>query len=83
MEILLIRSLVEKYTLSELQEAEFAIIQEEPVKIRVEGRDQAERLSNVIAACWILEEMKSRNIEFPEALQLYNKKVRDQVKAAY
>lgn len=79
MEISSIRSLVEKHTLSELREAEFAIIQEKSLKIRVEGKDQAERLSHVIAAVWILEEMASKELEFNQALCAYNKKVRDQV----
>ena len=83
MEILSIRTLVEKYTIAQLQQAEYAIIEEKPVNIKVEGRDQAERLSNVIAACWILEEMKFRNLEFNEALSSYNKKVRDRTGTAY
>lgn len=77
MKVLAIRNLVENYTLPQLHEAEAAIIQEKPVRIDVEGTNEAERLTHLIAATWILEEMRTRRVEFPDALCEYSKRVRD------
>ncbi|MBX9851513.1 MAG: hypothetical protein K2X86_07110 [Cytophagaceae bacterium] len=76
MKFLSIQKLVEKYTFEQLQEAEYDIIQERKMKIEVEGKDQAAKLTDVIAAVWILEEMKSRNLDFSEAFFAYSQKVR-------
>jgi hypothetical protein len=76
MKVSAIRKLVEKQTILELKQAESDIIQEKSASIEIEGKDEAEKLSNVIAALWILEEMKSKGLDFKEALSLYTKKVR-------
>lgn len=78
MKVSAIRKLVEKQTILELKQAESDIIQEKSASIEIEGKDDAEKLSNVIAALWILEEMKSKGLDFKEAFSLYNKKVRNQ-----
>jgi hypothetical protein len=76
MKLIAIRRLVENYTIDQLQQAEFDIIQEKSLSILLDGKDQAEKLSIVIAAVWILEEMKEGH-DFKEAFCQYAKKVRD------
>ena len=76
MEEFVIRKLVEKYTISELQEAEYAIIQEQLLNIEVEGKDEAEKLTHIIIARWVLEEMKTKDTDFKDAFSGYSKKVR-------
>ena len=71
-----IRRLVENYTISQLKQAEFEIIQDKPLGIMLEGKDGAEKLSIVIAAVSMLEEMQ-KGRDFKEAFCQYAKKVRD------
>ena len=76
MKVSAIRKLVEKHTILELKQAESDIIQEKSAGIEIEGKDEAEKLTNVIAALWILEEMKNKGLDFKEAFSSYTKKVR-------
>jgi hypothetical protein len=79
MKIPAIKKLVETQTLSNLKEAEEAISEELPLKIEVEGDDEGEQLTHVIAAIWILEKMQSDGLEFKDALREYTKKVRQSI----
>ncbi|MBO9700657.1 MAG: hypothetical protein J7604_10645 [Sporocytophaga sp.] len=79
MKIPAIKLLVENYTPSDLKQAENDLIEGEALKISVEGGDEGEQLTHVIAALWIMEEMSAKNIEFKEALREYTKKVRESI----
>lgn len=79
MKIPAIKKLVENYNIDQLQKAEEALSEEQPLQIEVEGEDEGEQLTHVIAACWILEKMKFDNVEFKEALRVYTKKVRQSI----
>ncbi|GAL83549.1 hypothetical protein MYP_776 [Sporocytophaga myxococcoides] len=79
MKIPAIKLLVENYLPSDLKQAENDLIEGEGLKIDVEGEDEGEQLTHVIAALWIMEEMNAKNIEFKEALREYTKKVRESI----
>jgi hypothetical protein len=79
MKIPVIKKLVELYTIEELSKAEQAIIDEQPLPIQVEGNDEGEQLTHVIAAIWILDRMKSGNVDFKIALREYTQKVRESI----
>ena len=76
MKIPVIKSLVEKYSLDELSSAEDSIMNEENPKIQVEGEDEGEQLTHVLAAKFIIEQIASLGLDFPTALREYTKKVR-------
>ncbi len=76
MKIPVIKKLVESYTLPELMAAEAAIVEEEQPTIEVEGEDEGEQLTHVLAAVWILNHMEDNNLDFKTALREYTKKVR-------
>lgn len=76
MKIPVIKKLVETYATEELIKAENDIIEEQILAINVEGEDEGEKLTHVIAAAWIQTEMREKNIEFKDALREYTKKVR-------
>ncbi|MFN3404637.1 MAG: DUF6952 family protein [Cytophagaceae bacterium] len=79
MKIPAIKNLVETYTTDQLRKAEYDLIEEKPLNIQVEGADEGEQLTHIIAAIWILDEMKNKDLEFKEALRGYTKKVRESI----
>ena len=78
MKIPAIKKLVENYSTEQLAKAEEDIIEERELEIEVEGEDEGEQLTHVIAASWILNEM-SNGVEFKKALRAYTQKVRDSI----
>ncbi|PRY14942.1 hypothetical protein CLV24_103181 [Pontibacter ummariensis] len=79
MKIPAIKKLVENYTLEELMAAEAAIVDEQQLAIEVEGEDEGEQLTHVLAAVWILNEMEDNGTEFKAALRQYTQKVRTSI----
>lgn len=76
MKIPAIKKLVENNSLEELMAAEAAIVDEQQPAIEVEGEDEGEQLTHVLAAVWILNEMEDNGTDFKTALREYTKKVR-------
>lgn len=74
-----IKKLVENETLDNLQKAEKAIIEEKVPPIEVEGEDEGEQLTHVLAASWILAEIKRGRMDFQEAFRAYAKRVRSAI----
>lgn len=71
-----IKKLVENASEEELVKAEEAILEEQQPPIEVEGEDEGEQLTHVMAAIWIKKEMEKEGISFPKALRAYTQKVR-------
>ncbi|PVY40420.1 DUF6952 family protein [Pontibacter virosus] len=76
MKIPVIKKLVENESLENLTAAEEALMEEQPLGIEVEGDDEGEQLTHVIAAAWILNYMNDNGVDFKTALREYTKKVR-------
>lgn len=76
MKIPAIKKLVETYSLKELMAAEEAIVEEQQPAIEVEGDDEGEQLTHVLAAVWILNHMEDNKLDFKTSLREYTKKVR-------
>ncbi|MDQ3534254.1 MAG: hypothetical protein M3421_01340 [Bacteroidota bacterium] len=74
-----IKKLVETQPLRSLIEAEHALIEDKPLLIDVEGDDEGEKLTHIIAAVWILERMRGTDVEFKTALNEYTQKVRESI----
>jgi hypothetical protein len=79
MKIPAIKKLVEAYEVTTLQNAEATLLEGEPLGIEVEGSDEGEQLTHIMAAIWVKQQMESNNIEFMEALRAYTKRVRDSI----
>lgn len=77
MKIPAIKKLVEKYDQIALRQAEAQIVDDRPLNIEVEGQDEGEKLTHVLAAIYILEKMESDNMDFKSALRDYTSKVRE------
>ncbi|WP_242921865.1 DUF6952 family protein [Pontibacter liquoris] len=76
MKVPVIKTLVETQNLEALVAAEEAILEEQTPEITVEGADEGEQLTHVMAAIWILNHMQDHNTDFKTALREYTKKVR-------
>jgi len=76
MKIPVIKKLVESYSYQQLQAAENSILNEEVPEIEIEGEDEGEKLTHILAAIFILDHIKELGGDFPTALREYTKKVR-------
>lgn len=76
MKIPAIKKLVETQEVHALMAAEAAIIDEQPIEIEVDGEDEGEQLTHILAAIWILNHMQETGEDFKTSLREYTKKVR-------
>jgi hypothetical protein len=79
MKIPVIKKLVEIESFDNLQKAEESLLNGESLAIEVEGDDEGEQLTHIIAAMWIQEKMKEEGMDFKTALREYTKKVRESI----
>lgn len=79
MQIPVVKKIVAEYTLEQLQAAEAAILNEEKPSISIEGEDEGEQLTHVMAAIWIKNDMVTNNNPLPKALRNYTDKVRKSI----
>ncbi|MEO9966974.1 MAG: hypothetical protein ABJF11_14345 [Reichenbachiella sp.] len=79
MQIPVIKHLVENHTSDELEQAEFCLMEEKELPMKVDGQDDGEILTHLIAAGWIIEKMEKDDIPFPKALRAYTEKVRTSI----
>ena len=78
MQIPVIKKLVEAYTLAQLQEAEAAMMEEQKPVIDVEGKDEGECLTHVLASIYIKEKME-QGTAFNQALRDFSQRVRNSI----
>jgi ribosomal protein S3 len=78
MQIPVIKKLVEAYSLAQLQSAEEAMLEEQKPSIEVEGKDEGECLTHVLAAIYIKEKME-QGVAFNQALRDFSQRVRNSI----
>ncbi len=74
-----IKQLVEHYSLLQLEAAELALQDEQPAGIEVEGHDEGEQLTHVLAAIYIKKQMEQKGIAFNQALRDFSQRVRKSI----
>ena len=79
MKIPVIKILVEKYSIGQLDEAESDILEERTHDIEEAGDDAGDQLTNIMAAIWIKREMEQNGGDMKTALRAYSQKVRDSI----
>lgn len=79
MKLSIIKLLAETYNIDQLKAAEEAILNEQKPEIEIEGNDEGEQLTHVIAAISILEDMNKNNIDIRTALRNYTQRVRNSI----
>ncbi len=78
MKIPVIKQLVEKYSIPQLEEGESAILEERQPDVQDAGDDAGDQLTNIMAAIWIKREMEGGS-DLKTALRAYTQKVRDSI----
>lgn len=78
MKIPVVKTLVENYTLEQLQKAENAILEEQKPEIEIGGDDEGEQLTHIYGAKWILEQMQKGD-DFKASLRAFTQRVRDSI----
>jgi hypothetical protein len=79
MQIAVIKQLAETHNITELIAAEDAILNEEKPAIAVEGKDEGEQLTHILAAIEIHHDMEKHSIDFRTALRNYTQRVRNSI----
>jgi len=79
MQIPVIKKLVEDFTIEQLQAAEDAILEEQEPPFEIEGKDEGERLTHLMAAAWIKNDMAKSNTDYRSSLRNYTQKVRKSI----
>lgn len=79
MKIPAIKKAVESHSLEDLRAAEAALYDELELLIDIEGADEGEKLTHILAAIAILEDMQQNNTEFKDALRAYTQRVRNSI----
>ncbi|NEQ50503.1 MAG: hypothetical protein F6K11_10275 [Leptolyngbya sp. SIO3F4] len=79
MQIPVIKKLVETYNASQLQQAEADLLEERPLQIEVEGEDEGEQLTHVMAALWVQEEQQRSGDPIGKCVRKYTQKVRNSI----
>ncbi|MFN8310787.1 MAG: hypothetical protein U0T73_12560 [Chitinophagales bacterium] len=79
MQIPVIKQLAENFDLAQLRAAEEAILNEQPAPFPVEGKDEGEKLTHVLAAIEIVNDMQKNHLEFRTALRNYTQRVRNSI----
>lgn len=78
MKVAAIKPLVETYTIEQLKEAEQNLYNEEPLSIEVDGADEGEKLTHILAAIEILTDM-AKGADYKTALRNYSARVRNSI----
>lgn len=79
MKIPAIKKLVENYSLEDLEVAENDLSEGCEISLDVDGDDEGEQLTHIIAASWILQKMNDEDVDFKTALREYTTKVRKSI----
>lgn len=65
--------------MEQLQAAEAALLEERKPDIEVEGMDEGEQLTHLMAAQFILQEMKENGVDYITALRAFSGRVRNSI----
>jgi hypothetical protein len=79
MQIPVIKELVENRSVEELNLAEAALLEEQQPAIEIKGNDEGEQLTHILAALWIIQDMKANGTDFRTSLRNYTQKVRKSI----
>jgi len=78
MKVPAIKKLVEQADIESLKQAEQALYNEQSPVIEVEGEDEGEKLTHILAAIYIKERM-AQGDDFTTALRRYTQRVRNSI----
>lgn len=78
MKIPAIKKAVENFSVEELIAAEAALLEEQPLPIDIEGADDGEKLTHILAALFVKSEMQNGS-DMMTAIRAYSQRVRNSI----
>lgn len=79
MKIPVIKQIAASYSVADLEAAEQAILNEETPVISIEGEDEGEQLTHILAAKEIIIQMQNEGIDLNRAMRNYSQRVRNSI----
>lgn len=79
MNVASIKKAVESYSLDELRKAEDDLLSEQSLAIEIEGEDEGEKLTHILAAIFCKHEMQHAGLNLNQAIRLYSQRVRSSI----
>lgn len=79
MQLPVIKKLVESFTIEQLKAAEDALLNEEVPTIEIDGKDEGEQLTHVLAAVDILQDIEKNGVDVRTGLRNYSQRVRNSI----
>lgn len=79
MKIAEIKRLCENHPIAELAQAEEQLLNEQTLSLEVNGIDDGEKLTHLMAAQWCLNEIENNTVELKTAIRNYTQKVRKSI----
>ncbi len=79
MNISSIKNATENFSIDELKQAELDLLDEKPLLIQIEGKDEGEQLTHILAAIYCKEVMEKEGINLNQAVRQYSVKVRQSI----
>jgi hypothetical protein len=79
MKVPVIKKIIETYNLTELNKAQESLENEQMPEIEIEGEDEGEQLTHVLAGIWILEQVEANNTDIKTELRNYTQRVRNSI----
>ena len=68
-----------EYSIEQLKEAEEALYNEQPLKIEIEGDDDGEKLTHILAAIFVKTDMAENNHDLNTSVRNYAVRVRNSI----
>jgi len=79
MQVTVIKHLVANHDQEELLAAEEALLEGETPAIPVDGEDEGEQLTHVMAALWVQRDMSANSTPVGKSIRNYTQKVRNSI----
>jgi len=77
MKIVEIKRLALAHSSADLIKAEEDLIEERPIDMEVEGEDDGEKLTHVMAAIFVKSYMETHHVDVNKAIRTYSQRVRE------
>lgn len=79
MNVQAIKKLTDSHSIDQLRKAEEALLEELQPEIEIEGSDEGERLTHVLAAIFCKEVMEKEGLNINQAVRAYSIRVRNSI----
>lgn len=79
MNVQIIKQITDAYSLEQLRQAEDDLLNEIPLSIVIEGSDEGEQLTHILAAIFCKEVMEKEGLNINQAVRAYSVRVRNSI----